>query len=353
MKLGELFFNLGFNADTMKLKDFGKAVSDLNMTSILTAGSFGLVYEGAKALIGIADDMSLGISKFGRETGQSTTEVQKWNKMAEQMGISSGVVQNTVAGLEDSLFRMRVTGEKSNIWSMLRIDPTHTNDMFKVLTMLRERLKGMGTETQRFFLENLGISTEMLNMFKLTDQQWNDINKQAALTPGQLDKMVAYHKTLVQYSQNLNLIWADLGVSLIPILKSLMDVANSIDINILKSKEWEKILALISKSMELIAHPVKTIRELTGTEDSKQDKTFHPLFRFPWQKFNLDGTYAPSDKDMSRSSDITGPNLQPKVTVSMKTIVQTSDPNTKVTTFKEQWDKALNDAVNDRPEGSY
>src|ERR1019366_3865955 len=198
MKIGELLFELGFKADTMKLKDFGKAVADLNMSGIMAATGFGALYEGAKKIIDMADDLALGVNKFGRETGQSTTEIQKWNKMAEQMGVSSGVVAGSVSTLEDSLFKMKFTGEGSNIWAKLGLDPTHTKSMFDVLSMLRTRLKGMGTEQQRFFLEQLGLSTEMLNMFKLTDSQWADINKQQALSTDQLDQMNEYHRSMKQ-----------------------------------------------------------------------------------------------------------------------------------------------------------
>lgn len=64
MKLGELFFELGFKSDHMKLKDFGKAVSELNMSSILSAGSFGAMIHGAKELISMADEMAHGVNKF-------------------------------------------------------------------------------------------------------------------------------------------------------------------------------------------------------------------------------------------------------------------------------------------------
>lgn len=330
MKIGELFFNLGFKADTMKLKDFGKAIGDLNMASILTAGSFGAVYEGAKALIGIADQMALGINKFGRETGQSTQDIQKWNKMAEQMGVSAGTVAGSVATLEDNLFKMKFTGEGSNIWAMLGLDPTHTKDMFEVLTMLREKLKGMSTEQQRFFLQNLGLSTEMLNMFKMTDQQWASMNKQTTMMDPELKKMQEYHETMVQYGQNLNLIWQHMGLSLSPVAKSLMDVANSIDQNILKSSKWAAFMKIISDGLEGIAHPVDTLRLFTGTKGDKSDMQVHPLFKFPWQKFNQDGTYASDQKP---------------VQVNLKAVVQTTDPHANVKIYTEQHRKTISDAV--------
>lgn len=341
MKIGELLFDLGFNADTMKLKDFGKAIGDLNMSSILTAGSFGAVYEGAKALVGIADEMALGINKFGRETGQSTQEVQKWSKMAEQMGISAGVVQGSVATLEDSLFKMRFTGEGSNIWNMMGLDPTHTKNMFEVLTMLRERLKGMTTEQQRFFLQSLGISTEMLNMFKLTNEQWSEIAKQQTLSGKQLEEMNEYHKTMTEMGQNLKMIWADLGVSLVPIFKGFMEIANSIDKSILKSWEFKGILDTISEIMTKVAHPFKLFGEAAGALPKLLSAANSTA------DYSL---YGGTPEERTRLA--LGPASTKTVSVSAPITIHSNDPDATGRAVQKHLDKTVDDAVNDRPAGS-
>lgn len=356
MTIGELVFNLGFKADTMKLRDFGKSLADLNMTSILTAGSFGAVYEGAKALVGIADDMALGINKFGRETGQSTQEIQKWTKMAEQMGVSTSTVTGTVASLEDQLFRMKFTGEGSNIWAMLKLDPTHTNNIFQVLTMLRDRLKGLSTEQQRFFLENLGISTEMLNMFKLTDSQWADIGKQQALSQQQLDQMNETHIKMTQATQSLKMVWADLGVALSPIFFGLADMAVSIDNAILKSWEFKGVLDTIAEEANAIAkdiyyifHPGEALKDIGKT------------FQMAGAQYSDWGTENKNKANRWAESIVPStlfrgehPDSSP-VTVNVKTVVKSNDPNTTVetTTDQDKNKKNISDVVNQLNQGYY
>ena len=336
MKIGELIFELGFKADTMKLKDFGKAISELNMTSIISAGSFGALYEGAKALVGIADEMALGINKFGRETGQSKVEIQKWNHMAEEMGVSSGVVAGAVATLEDSLFKMRITGEGSNIWAMLGLDPTHTKDMFEVLTMLRNRLKGMSTDQQRFFLENLGLSTEMLNMFKMTDAQWASMAHQQVLSNEQLSEADKYHAQMVGYAEDLKKTWADFGISFMPIFDSLMKIADAIDQNILKSSEWAATIKTIADIPHAVMHPIQTFKNAAVN--------FGPLMR----QLNDESFYGDTPEMRSKLA-LQGTRSDPNMKITVKNTVHTTDPNTKIST---DLDKAFDDAVNDRPAGS-
>lgn len=373
MTIGELIFEVGFKADTMKLKDFGKSVSELNLTSILAAGSFGTLYEGAKALIGIADDMALGINKFGRETGQSTQEIQKWTKVAEQMGVSADVVTGTVAGLEDSIFKMKFTGENSNLWNMLGLDPRKTSNMFDVLTMLRSKLKDMSTEQQRFFLERLGISTEMLNMFKMTDQEWGDIGKQMVLSTTQLDTMQDYHKSLIQDGENLKMIFADLGVALEPTLKALVDMLNSFDLVVLKSWEFKGVLDTIAQIMEHLAHPFKTFSDAAkaipeiGQQWQEEGETNKLNFNSSADLFKM----SLHDKFMRLFSpgyginpvDAISPNalsLSPgdskpsNVTVNVKTTVKSNDPNTQIETTSDQGslNSTIRNVVNQKSAGS-
>jgi len=358
MKLGELFFELGFHADSMKLKDFGKAVSELNMSSILTAGSFGAVYEGAKSLLEIADSTALGINKFGRETGQSTEEMQKWSKVAEQMGMSTGVVASSVGSLEDQITNMKITGEGSGIWNVLGIDPKNTNNMFQVIDSIRTKLKGLPTNLQRVLLERTPLGPEWLNMLTLSDQKWADIGKQLYLNNQQLSEADKYHQTMVQYSQNINKIWLDMGISLMPVAKSLMDIANSLDANILKSKNWKWYLDGIANTLEIIAHPIKSMQTLTGATGKKSDWESHPLFRMPWQHFNLDGTYATGNLN---AADVIGSSKPPinqgphgAINVQVKNTVYTSDPGTTIETTTEQGtlSNTVRNIVNQRSAGT-
>jgi len=338
MKIGELLFELGFKADTMKLKDFGKAVTELNMSSIIAATGFGAVYEGAKKLVGLADDMALGINNFGLQTGQSTQEIQKWNAMADQAGVSAGTIAASIGTLQDEVFRMKFTGEGSNVWAMLGLDPTHVTDKFALLKMLHDRLHGMSVDQQRWFTEQLGMSTEMLNIWAMSNEELAKEKDNEALSAASLAEMARYHAINARLGHDLAVTWAQIGVALEPVFKGFEEIGISLDQNLLKSDLFKKELGLIAAMMDGIAHPGKLL-----AEDWKDLKAL-------FSDANLPSPYLP-EKSMHGQDPYFNPNSA-KVHVSVKNTIQTSDPHTKVTTTKEQLDKDYNDVVNSSPIGS-
>lgn len=358
MKLGELIWELGFNADTMKLKDFGRAVSDLNVSSIITAGSFGALYESAKALIDITTTTAQGINKFGRETGQSRQEIQKWTTLAAQMGVSAETVAGSVGTLEDSIFKMRFTGEGSNIWALLGIDPRNTRNVFEVLRMLHDRLHGMNIEAQRFFTQQLGLPTEMVNLWSLTNDQFEKALKAQTNSNEELDKANKLYQEQQKLAQDLKKTWIDLGVSLIPLADALIRMADSMNNIVRNSKEFQNFIGEIAKSLKGLGD----LLELSGKGWKKIFDYVSVVAKYltPGQNIAFNpalGSLATAQafipQALNPNTGILNSKSNPNVTVKMRNVIQTTDPNTKVTTFQEQWDKALNDAVNDRPEGSY
>lgn len=338
LKLGELIFELGFHVDTMKLKDFGKAVSELNMTGILAAGSFGAMYEGAKSLIDLAEGAGNTLNKFSRETGQSTDELQKWSKLAQEMGVDAGTVAGAIGDMQTNLFNLRMTGQGANFWNMLHVSPDF-NNMFANLEKLYPIMHKLGlTEPgkRNYLLAGLGIPMQFADLFSLSADKFKE-----AMKPPDLKVSVDDQKKLADYQKitgDLTYDWSQtltqVGISIIPIAQSLKEVLDSMDKNVVKSKEWAGYMNGIAEVLKLVAHPVDRTRALVGADDPKEDWKVHPLFKMPWQKFNLDGTYATGNLS---AADAVSPNSLPnsrgtKSNITVQNTVHTSDPNTTIET---------------------
>lgn len=249
MNIGELLIQLGFKADTMKLKDFIHSVGELNMQSIIAATGFGGLYEAAKRAIEAAEEMAEPLHAFSVQTGQSTDRLQQFSQAAEEMGASSGTVESAIRTLQQSIFRMRMTGEGSNVWGMLGIDPTQVQDKFEILNQLRERFKGMSVEARQFYLSQLGISQDMLNLFAMSDEGWADISNNMVMSHDQLEKMAEFHKINVRLSRDLKMIWVSLGVMIAPFVTKLAEGADWLNRIVLKSWAWKGSLDAISETL--------------------------------------------------------------------------------------------------------
>lgn len=321
--IGELVFKVMFQADTMKLKDFSKAVGELNMSSIVSAGNLGLLYEGAKSLINLTDNVALGINKFGRETGQSREEIQKWDKMAEQMGVTTGSVEGSITSLVDGLYRMKRFGENSNIWGQL-IDPTKTKDMFQVLTMLRERFKGMAVDEQRYYLQKLGLDTQLLNILDLSDGKWKEISAIWALSIEQLDKMDEHHQQMVKSQQALQRAYQDFGSTIAPISTAFDHWKTAVLEILTNSKIWKSTMEGIGYGIEEGLSKGNALTDIGKLIQASDPGNLYKLSPTMWDK---NGNYNPMNA--------LGPAVAlhpPKTTVNIKNTIHTSDPHTTVDT---------------------
>ncbi len=59
MTIGELVFELGFKADTVKINDFIGMVGKLNLSSVLASFGVKELYDGLNKIMGIADETAI------------------------------------------------------------------------------------------------------------------------------------------------------------------------------------------------------------------------------------------------------------------------------------------------------
>lgn len=273
MKLGELLFEVLFKAETFKLNDFIKGIGELNMKTLLGAGNLKLFWEMGEKAVGIADELALGLNKFSRETGMSTKELQQFTHAAEEMGMSPESVEQSVRRLQQSVFMLKKTGEGSNIWAMLGIDPTKAGSMFELLGQMREKFKGLSIETQQWFANSLLGSTEMLNLFSLSDEEFKKIGHHQYLSNKQLEKMTEFHKSIASLGHTAKLVWADIGVMLSPVVSKISDIAASMEKATRESQKWKGTLDVVSEILVRIVDGWEKIIKWNDMISRQDDST--------------------------------------------------------------------------------
>jgi len=214
VKIGDLFITLGFKADETKLSEFIKQIGDLNLKSVMTTGAFGVLVNKTKEWIEIAEQSTFWVNKFGRETGMSKQEVQKWTKVAERMGVEVDTIVGGLKTLQSGLFQLQMTGEGSNVWMLLGLDPRTAKNNFELLKMIGSRLEGLNFAQKRFILGQLGLGDEWLNVFPEILKNQEDLIDDLAVGETHLEAMHEYHKENVRLGQELNKVWTDIGASI-------------------------------------------------------------------------------------------------------------------------------------------
>jgi hypothetical protein len=226
MKIGELLVQLGFKSDDAKLKDFVKAIGELNLKSVASVLGVGALYDGIRRVMNVADETAMGMHHFSSETGMSAQKMQQWTNFANQMGVSADTVIGSVKSLQDNVSRMRLTGEGSQGWMLLGIDPNTAKDSFDLLSKVREAVKGLSPEYQRLAMQQIGLSDSMLSMMKVSDDLWNSSGKLITNSDQQTESLMRNHAAWERLKGEWRVLLTDLGAAMAPLFEK---IAGAID----------------------------------------------------------------------------------------------------------------------------
>jgi hypothetical protein len=248
MKIGELFFQLGFQTDTVKVNDFINMIGKLNFNSVLASLGVGELYENMKNIMTIADQTATGMNLFGKETGLSAQKMTQWSRYAEQMGVSGDTVTSALTTLQK-----KAAGLKSGLDSSL-LTPLYmlnqagagiTNaDIDNPFTFLDKALKGLqmiNPELRTTVAGMLGISEKLLAL-----KSFKDADLIIVPTPEQVTVLMNYHKIWTAINQNVGTFFLDMASTWAPDLQafgnSLNNMVKYAINNIAQFKAWAEVL---------------------------------------------------------------------------------------------------------------
>ena len=344
MKIGELFVELGFHADTMKLKEFTSALGELSMSSVMSVLGLGTLYESVKKIMGIADETALSINRFGATTGQNVQEFQRWDKWAQQMGAQAGTVSSSINTLEDSITKLMVTGEGAPTWSLLGIDPTkYRKNYVELLKVLGEKFKGTPIEWQRLMLQQLGLPLDLLMILPKIRDNWEDIQKQIAISNANLEIMAKFHQRNKELGDAIKDTFIGMAVNIEPLIEKLEIIS-------------KKLLDILGISKSLEEHP----REL-GKIKSPVEYLTAPVNPFLASDmllslFRGEGGLLP----ISKTSSLTTSSTSSLTTSSKSQVFNTTfnidgskDSQDIADQIEERWNRKFKNAEFNTPAGNY
>jgi len=114
--IGELFVELFFKADQVKLGDFMHSLTELNMASVMTTLGLGAMYEMVSKIMTSADTTALSINNLSAQTGISRQEIQKWSEWTDQAGASADLAKQSFATLAEEKAKLMIGQGHPNAW---------------------------------------------------------------------------------------------------------------------------------------------------------------------------------------------------------------------------------------------
>lgn len=179
MKLGELFVQLGVKADTFTVRDFTKAIGDIpfsvaSAVTSLTGLSLGFV-ELTQHTLGMANNLGI----FTAQTGLSIEQLQKWQSVAKQTGVSAEAVQGSIMGITQALAAMRTGHADPNFMlamGQLGVSPFGKN-AYQILQEIMRATRGRDPAVVSDLLRRANISPDMMRIFSLGPGKFSEMSR--------------------------------------------------------------------------------------------------------------------------------------------------------------------------------
>jgi hypothetical protein len=217
-------------------------ISSFGELEASTLGEIGALATLAGVMGELADHgiaLASGFRDFSNQTGLSMRGLERWQIAGGQVGISAEKMAGSIKALQDQLFRTALTGEKFNIFAMLGVDPKN-KDAFQVLESIRKRLPSLTPQARSYLLGNLGIDPSMINVLKLSRDEFE---KLAGVAKGMTDQQAVGFLQMQEELARTKAQVADFGYSAGLMVKPFVDDLSAI-VNYLH--ESPRALALVS-----------------------------------------------------------------------------------------------------------
>lgn len=272
MKIADLYAEVGFKFDTLKLKDMVRSIGNLNLASVLGTTSLAGLGKVLKDITEQTAETSKTLLTLSKTTGLDTDYIQKFSTFSEMMGASKEEAQGFLSTLSQIKFRIAqgLGGEQPFV--IAGINPFGT--MEETIAKINERLKddtflrkwsgqfakgAKDIEQMRaafitFLGQGLGASA---NMLKPLSADMEKMNKISVLTKKNIEDSAAATAQWVEAMNNLNIEFQKLATNILPFLKYGSKVLTSLTETVNKHKVIQKIeayspLVNIGKLLEII-----------------------------------------------------------------------------------------------------
>jgi hypothetical protein len=200
--IGELFITLGI--DSVKgeaaLKSFTASTTTAVAAGTLIVQTLTKAVDKFVELASAAMDAAMAIDSFELQTGLSGLEMQRWDNVAKQTGMSAGSFAANVKSLQKNLNDLSLGGGNASPYMLMGINPMGKGP-FELLAEMREYYQKAANKGRAVnFLEQAGINADMIKMLSLSKDKFEELSGVVIITPEQRDSLVKLHMAFAKFN---------------------------------------------------------------------------------------------------------------------------------------------------------
>ncbi len=246
MKIADLWADVGFKFDQVKLRDLNKIIGDLRISSILGATSLGSLALGTQKIVSDATKASLELAKLKEATGLDPVRIQQVDTYFQSWGASAGEAANALHHLNQ--VRLEVLSGEGDPRPFVMTGLVPTTDTLTLLNQIHERfsdtsflknwaasfapgaksLDEMRAAWKEMIANQFGIPTSMLRGLSASNEEWEKQYKLLALNADEITRAADAHKEWTTNVHNLNVELTKMGANLAPLGTLAARVAGSV-----------------------------------------------------------------------------------------------------------------------------
>lgn len=194
MKIAELFVALGFDVkgkdqivtvEQTLGKAEGRALGLLAGVTALNAAFYAMVYTASQAAVSLL--------KFSTVTGESSDELQRWQREAAGFNVTGEEVRSTFVGINKQIADIKLG--QGNIAPFQFFGLSINQSGFDVVKKLAEQIKTMDPAIARTMAAQLGISDNMFQFLRQSNVDLTKFNQQLILTGQEQKNLVALNRS--------------------------------------------------------------------------------------------------------------------------------------------------------------
>lgn len=220
MTIADLFARIGLKTDEEKAKSFSRAMNGAKTTMVAATVAATAVSVAITKISSDAVKAAVSLKQFNAETGASTTELQKWQAVAEQTNQSAQVVDSAVRAIAANQEKIKLGQGTIKPYQLLGIDPRE--DPFEVLEQLREKTVDLSDAMRKNILQEMGVGSGLIQTLSLSREEFDSMASRAfIISPAAIETITKMKSSVDLANRGINYMKAQITVGLSPQIEAL------------------------------------------------------------------------------------------------------------------------------------
>ncbi len=181
MTIANLFARIGLQTDEAKAKSFDRSIRAVKIGMVGAAAGAVAFSVKLKQLTDQAFEAAIAFKQFEAETGGSAQELQKWQAVANQTNNSAEAVTASIKAIAANQEKIKLGQGNISGYQLLGISPA--SDPFEILEQLRIKTAGLSQAMKKNALQQMGVSSELIQVLELTNDEFDRMAANAFIVP--------------------------------------------------------------------------------------------------------------------------------------------------------------------------